>query len=166
MNTALFGRCGMPCGLCSMHHIQGESRCAGCRQNTKSFSAGCTRFSCCSEKGHLSCGQCEKYPCDKIANMAEFKGFHTNKVWLSICEEIRQQGLENWYPQYEERCLLLEEALAQYNNGRMKNFLCKLFIERDLDELKVLMRQAAEVQSESPKESFKRFMELALLQNL
>lgn len=51
-------------------------------------------------------------------------------------------------------------ALRKYNDGRMKRFLCELFIQRDLDTLQTLMCRAERI-SGTPKEAGKSFRALA-----
>lgn len=74
--------------------------------------------------------------------MEEFKGLDTGKVWLRICADIRENGVDAWYPAYEAKCLLLKEALDRYNDGRMKSFLCRLFIAQELSVLQAIMAEA------------------------
>lgn len=137
-----FGRCGMPCGLCAMYHTQGDSRCVGCCDSEDSFASQCKMFRCCGGKGHVSCGQCAEYPCAQVDAMEEFKGLDTGKVWLRVCGDIRESGVEAWYPAYEAKCLLLREALDRYNDGRMKSYLCRLFIAQALPVLQAIMQEA------------------------
>jgi hypothetical protein len=54
---------------------------------------------------------------------------------------------------------MLTTALERYNNGRMKRFLCELFIQRDTDVLRDIMLRA-EALSGNPKEIGKAFQEL------
>ncbi len=54
---------------------------------------------------------------------------------------------------------MLTQALARYNNGRMKRFLCELFIHQDIDTLKEIMRRAENL-SGDPKEIGKAFQDI------
>lgn len=55
---------------------------------------------------------------------------------------------------------MLTTALARYNNGRMKRYLCELFLQQDADTLREIMRRA-ETLSGTPKENGKAFQSVA-----
>ncbi len=55
---------------------------------------------------------------------------------------------------------MLTVALARYNNGRMKRYLCELFLQQDADTLREIMRRA-ETLSGTPKENGKAFQPVA-----
>jgi hypothetical protein len=77
------------------------------------------------------------------------------------CTLIAAQGFDIWYRDYAEKAALLTTALRKYNDGRMKRFLCELFIQRDLDDtLQTLMCRAERI-SGTPKEAGKSFRALA-----
>ena len=76
------------------------------------------------------------------------------------CRFVAEHGLAVWQREYSERAALLTEALAKYNDGRMKRYLCELFIKTDLDALRELMRRAETI-SGTPKEAGKAFRALS-----
>lgn len=69
------------------------------------------------------------------------------------------QGFDVWYRDYAEKAVLLTDALRKYNDGRMKRFLCELFIGRDLDTLQTLMHRAGSIAG-TPKDVGKAFRAL------
>lgn len=92
--------------------------------------------------------------------MDEFKGFDTGKVWLLINAQIAEQGIERWRAGYQEKCDLLKTALENHNDGRMKNYLCRLFVHSDLPLLKKIMQQAESMDEQSPRDRGKRFKQI------
>lgn len=51
---------------------------------------------------------------------------------------------------------MLTAALETYNDGRMKRFLCELFIQQDLDTLERIMEAAKQLEG-SKKDISERF---------
>lgn len=99
-------------------------------------------------------------PCARLGKMGEFSDLRTNHAKERTCKAVAQSGFEGWYAEYAERAELLTLAQQKYNNGRMKRYLCELFIQRDADELRALMR-SAEALAGTPKELGKAFQALA-----
>jgi len=102
---------------------------------------------------------CGEFPCARLGKMGDFSDLNTNRVKQRTCSAIAVSGFESWYREYEERADLLTVALERYNNGRMKRFLCELFIQQDIGILREIM-QKAEALSGSPKEIGKAFQEI------
>lgn len=59
---------------------------------------------------------------------------------------------------------MLTVALERYNNGRMKRYLCELFLQRDLETLRQIMARAESVEEPDPKARGRAFQ--ALLREL
>ena len=102
---------------------------------------------------------CVEFPCMHLGKMGDFRDLNTNHVKERTCSSVSASGFESWYQEYEERANLLTEALERYDNGRMKRFLCELFIQQDINTLRKIMHQA-EALSGSPKEIGKAFQEI------
>ena len=92
--------------------------------------------------------------------MSDFRDLNTGNAKQRTCAFVSERGFDAWYTEYAERADMLTEALAKYNNGRMKRFICEIFIQRELTELRVLMQRAREITGE-PKEAGKEFRKLA-----
>ena len=141
MEDLAYGYCGMPCALCSRYRTEGSSRCPGCSQDGY-YTESCKIHRCCREKGLDHCGLCGEYPCPRLQKMGDFSDLCTGRVWERDCARIAREGMEPWSRDYRERDRLLTEALARYNNGRMKRYLCELFIARELSFLRELLTRA------------------------
>ena len=154
-----YGYCGMPCALCTRYRAAGKSRCPGCSVDGY-YTDVCRVHHCCREKGLRHCGLCPDFPCARLGKMGDFKDLNTGQVKRRTCALIAEAGFDAWYQDYAQRVEMLTEALQKYNDGRMKRFLCELFIRRDLETLKGLMRRAQGI-SGTPKEAGKAFRALA-----
>lgn len=153
-----YGYCGMPCALCTRYRTSGKSKCPGCSHNGY-YTDSCKVHHCCQEKGLKHCGMCAEFPCVRLDKMNDFSDLDTNNVMKKNCSSIAISSFELWYQEYTERATLLTSALDRYNNGRMKRFLCELFIQQDIQILRAIMHQA-EVLSGKPKEIGKAFQEI------
>ena len=91
--------------------------------------------------------------------MGDFRDLNTNHVKERICREIAAEGFDAWYQKYTECADLLTVALERYNNGRMKRYLCELFIQQDIKTLRSIMREAEKLTG-TPKENGKAFQML------
>lgn len=61
-------RCGLLCSECDYREQAG---CKGCVNIEKPFwGESCPVKSCCEEKGHEHCGQCENFPCALLKQFA------------------------------------------------------------------------------------------------
>ena len=69
-------------------------------------------------------------------------------------------GLPAWLAEYEEKADLLTLALERYNNGRMKRYLCELFLQQDLGALRRIMTRAETLEESDPKARGKAFQAL------
>jgi len=92
--------------------------------------------------------------------MGDFSDLNTNHVKQRICATIVSTGFDAWY-EYTERAKLLTIALVRYNDGRMKRFLCELFIQRDIVTLPEIMR-GADTLTATPKKTVRRFTPLSM----
>lgn len=150
-----YGYCGMPCALCSRYRTEGTSRCPGCSHDGY-YTEPCKVHHCIREKGLAHCGLCGEFPCVKLGRMGDFSDLNTNHVKERTCRAVAARGLADWQQEYQSRADLLTVALARYNNGRMKRYLCELFIQQPLSTLQEIMDRA-EALSGSPKECGKAF---------
>ena len=154
-----YGYCGMPCALCSRYHTNGTSRCPGCSHDGY-YTDPCKVHHCCREKGLAHCGQCDTFPCERLGKMSDFSDLNTNHVKQRTGQTIREQGFDQWYAEYAERAELLAYALGHYNDGRMKRYLCELFIQQDQEILKKIMSCAESIITDTPKEAGREFKKI------
>ncbi len=153
-----YGYCGMPCALCTRYRTAGTSKCPGCSHDGY-YTEPCRVHHCCKTKAITHCGNCAEFPCVRLGKMGDFSDLTTNHVKERTCQCVAAHGFEAWYRDYAERAELLTLALVRYNNGRMKRFLCELFIQQEISTLREIM-QKAEALSGSPKEIGKAFQEI------
>ncbi len=138
MSDYAYGYCGMPCALCTRYRTNGKSRCPGCSHDGY-YTEPCKVYRCCKEKKMIQCGLCEDFPCERLGKMGDFSDLSTNHAKERNSRRIAAEGYEKWYVEYKERADLLTLALDRYNNGRMKRFLCELFIQQDIEVLRKIM---------------------------
>lgn len=74
--------------------------------------------------------------------MGEFSDLRTKNAKQRTCKSVLDNGFNGWYDEYEKRADLLTVALDNYNDGRMKRYLCELFIQQDIAVLSKIMAQA------------------------
>lgn len=154
-----YGYCGIMCALCNRHIVNGNSACSGCSQNGY-YSESCKIAKCCKGKNILHCALCEEFPCAEVKKIGDFSDLNTNEHYTKVCHCISEKGFEVWYQEYEVRKALLMIALEKYNNGRMKRYLCELFMREDLIVLQEIMK-AADKLTGTPKECSSQFKSLA-----
>lgn len=150
-----YGYCGMPCALCTRYRTDGSSRCPGCSFDGY-YTEPCKVHHCCRDKALEHCGNCGDFPCARLGKMGDFRDLNTGHVKQRTCAAIAASGFERWYDEYAERTDLLTVALKNYNNGRMKRFLCELFIQQDISTLREIMQQAEKLTGDA-KEKGKAF---------
>lgn len=153
-----YGYCGMPCALCTRYRTNGKSRCPGCSHDGY-YTEPCKVYRCCKEKKVVQCGMCEEFPCIRLGKMGGFNDLNTNNAKKRNSLHIADEGFEHWYEEYIERADLLTMALERYNNGRMKRYLCELFIQQDIVILREIMT-LAETLNGTPKEMGKSLQEI------
>jgi len=122
--TNLIGCCGLYCGLCPRYQSGAPGRCHGCK--TFTFVTSCKIRNCCvKRKGLTTCAECDDFPCEKNnPETHQYEYFVTNKVCIPNLYRIKEVGLEIWLGEQKERQLILENLLAEYNEGRSKSFYC------------------------------------------
>lgn len=150
-----YGYCGMPCALCTRYYINGKSRCPGCSYDGY-YTDVCKVHHCCCAKKNKHCGRCDNFPCASLGKMGEFSNLKTNHVKERTCEMVKSLGFSYWYEEYVRRAKLLEEAVEKYDDGRMKRYLCELFIQKDFSMLEKIMSEARDLTG-SLKEKSKMF---------
>jgi len=120
----LAGCCGLYCGLCPRFQSTAPSRCSGCKIICLTIS--CKIYNCCVKKrGLATCAECDDFPCEKNNPEAhQYEYFVTHKPCISNLHRIKEVGLETWLAEQRERRLMLENLLANYNDGRSMSFYC------------------------------------------
>jgi len=122
------GCCGIDCGLCPRYYTAGGSRCPGC--GGKGFDEvhpSCAVKKCCADNHGLeACGQCPEYPCQRYEDRKKMErdSFVTHKKMYRNHEKIRADGIERFMAEQCVRVSILEDLLANFDDGRTKSFYC------------------------------------------
>lgn len=80
-------------------------------------------------------------------------------AWLATVTAIQSSSFDDWYAEYQRKAELLNIALEHYNSGRMKRYLCELFINNDIGKIELIMKQAS-LLMDNKKEKSLKFKEL------
>ena len=131
----LFSLCGLNCGLCPMLL---ENYCGGCGNGNQS----CRIAKCSLEHGKVEyCYECEQYPCEKYQHIDEYDSFITHRRQKADLEKAQSIGIERYNLEQQEKIQILSHLLANYNDGRRKNFFCVAVNLLELSELQDAMKQ-------------------------
>jgi hypothetical protein len=93
-------------------------------------------------KGFTTCTECKESPCERYFR----RGWGTDELSKTAeksLESIKKTGMKDWLKEQRKRRLLLENLLANYNEGRSMSFYCLAamlmppkLIEKAISELK------------------------------
>lgn len=130
-----FSLCGLGCALCSMH-LGGY--CPGCGGGAGNQS--CALAKCSLEHGGIQfCWECPEYPCPRYQGFDDGDSFVPHRNRQQDIAQARELGLDVYLAQLEERRGILEELLAQYNDGRRKTFFNTAVYLLPLEDLRFVM---------------------------
>lgn len=131
----LFSLCGLKCGLCVMY-IGGY--CPGCGGGDGN--QPCSIAKCSMQHGNIRfCYECEEYPCAKYDGMDDYDSFVPHRSRQKDFDSARQMGIEAYAAQLHEKMAILDELLANYNDGRRKTFFDTAVYLLELDDVKTVM---------------------------
>jgi hypothetical protein len=135
------------------------SKCPGCggvATGTYEFVAHCGVNSCAKRHGGVEyCYLCEEYPCKKYYDSEKIKdSFITKLRQLADFQKVKEIGLAAYQAELKEKVSILERLLADFDDGRRKNFFCLAVNLLELADIKDVMAQLdAETKPDSaPKE--------------
>jgi len=157
----LFAACGINCGLCPRYYTVGTSRCPGCAgEGFSEVHPTCGVLSCCQQvfersptrpkgavsakrkllsKGYEYCYECDEFPCKRIDNLGETDSFVSHKNKIRDMLKAKQNGIEAYKAELNEKVKILEKLLNNYNDGRRKSFFCLAVNLLDFDDVKMVM---------------------------
>ena len=131
----LFSLCGLNCGLCPM--LLGN-HCGGCGNGNQS----CKIAKCSLEHDAVVyCFECGLYPCEKYQNIDEYDSFITHRRRKADLEKAQRIGIEQYNHEQKEKVQMLNHLLANFNDGRRKNFFCVAVNLLELPELREIFSQ-------------------------
>ncbi len=145
-----FSLCGLACGLCPHFNTQSTSACPGCGgQEFHRRHPSCAVISCNRRHDGVEyCVECSEYPCGKYQAVSEKDSFITYKHVLDDFTILRDTGADAFQEMIVAKMAILRILLAEYNDGRKKNFYClavTLIPLSDLEQLMHQVRQSAEI---------------------
>lgn len=126
-----FSLCGLNCGLCPMRL---NHYCPGCGGGEGNQSCSIAR--CSLQRQNVEyCFQCGDYPCEKYDHIDEYDSFITHQHQKQDMEKFREQGKALYTQEQQQKRVLLEYLLDNYNDGRKKNLFCAAVNLLDLEHL-------------------------------
>lgn len=140
INYPDIGVCGLSCKLCPRYHTDGESRCCGCKTESRT-AAGCPFITCAIKKKQVEfCHDCRDSPaCDKWKKHREAgRSRDSFKCYRKLDDDIefvKVNGVQRFAECQDARETLLKEMLADYNEGRSKSYYCIAATVLDVEEL-------------------------------
>lgn len=141
------GVCGLSCRLCPMYHIDGESRCHGCKSEAR-MTVGCPFITCAVKRmGIEFCWDCkEGMKCEKWKKHRDsgklqdsFKCYQKLEDDISF---IHKNGVESFEKLQKLREKLFNEMLHEFNEGRSKNYYCIAATVLEIEELEAALTSA------------------------
>lgn len=141
------GICGLSCRLCPRYQTDGESKCGGCKSESR-MAAGCPFITCAIKKKSVEfCWDCEEHvTCEKWRKRRE-SGKHQDsfKCYQRLDDDIAfigEHGIEEFEKAQKTRENLLLEMLREYNEGRSKSYYCIAATILEIEELKKALNGA------------------------
>ena len=141
------GVCGLSCRLCPSYHAQGESKCGGCKSQSR-MAVGCPFITCAvKKKGIEFCWECEEgETCTKWREHRTFSQRHDTFVCYQKLEDniafIRQKGVKEFAKAQRSKERLLRDMLDGFNEGRSKTYYSIAATVMETAELKTTLSQA------------------------
>ena len=138
------GICGLSCRLCPMHHVDGESRCGGCKSEFR-MTAGCPFITCAIRKREIEfCWDCTEHnTCEKWSKHREGGKNHDSFKCYQKLEDniafIQENGVSEFEKLQKKREKLLKQMLRDFNEGRSKRYYCIAATVFEIDELQKLL---------------------------
>lgn len=112
--------------------------CGGCGNGNQS----CKIARCSLEHGKIEyCYECENYPCEKYQYIDKYDSFITHKLQKTDMKRAQNIGIEQYNLEQQEKTQILSYLLANYNDGRRKNFFCVAVNLLELSELREAVKQ-------------------------
>lgn len=138
---ALFSACGLNCGLCPRYQMNGKSKCPGCAgKDFLTVHPSCGVLSCSQRRGLEYCFQCEEYPCKKYDNADLWDSFITHKKQFNDMEKAKI-NINDYKLELDKKVEILENLIANYDDGRTKSFYCIAVNLLDLKDIIYVLKQ-------------------------
>lgn len=129
--------CGLNCLLCPLN-VGGY--CPGCGGGTGN--QGCPRARCARDIGITDfCFQCGQYPCALYDHSSDYDSFVPTGQMEEDMRRIQELGAEAYVRALEEKRVILDTLLAEWNDGRRKSLYCTAAYRLELDVLRTVTSQ-------------------------
>ncbi len=141
------GVCGLSCRLCPSYHIEGRSRCGGCKSEGR-IAVGCPFLTCAVKRKEIEfCWDCtESEACEKWRGHREYgKKRDTFKCYQKLDKNIhfiQENGITEFEKQQKIREQMLREMLRVFNEGRSKRYYSIAATVLEIEELKAALGEA------------------------
>lgn len=148
----LFSACGLNCGLCPRYQMNGASQCPGCAgRDFLAKHPKCGVLSCSQRKGFAYCYQCDEFPCPKYDGADQSDSFITHLHQFRDMEKAKRWGIDAYRQELNEKVGMLEQLLANYDDGRRKSLFCLAVNLLETEDIKHVLEQlTSEAQSDAP----------------
>ncbi|WP_343208649.1 DUF3795 domain-containing protein [Anaerolentibacter hominis] len=163
-SNPLFSLCGLNCAICPMYLGQ---YCPGCGGGAGNQSCRITKCSLVHGKPEY-CYECAEYPCDKYDGIDDYDSFISHRNRHKDMARAKEMGTEHYQAELSEKAVILDDLLANYNDGRRKTFYCTAVNLLDLNDIRSIinnLRQETDGENLSLKEkaasSVRLFQEMA-----
>ena len=141
------GVCGLSCRLCPRYHTGAQSRCWGCKTESR-MAVGCPFITCAVKKQRIEfCWGCEaNETCEIWKKHRQFGKQHdTFKCYQKLEEDIsfiQKNGIGDFEKIQRVREEILEEMLQGFNEGRSKSYYCIAATVLGVEELREALTRA------------------------
>lgn len=145
------GICGLSCRLCPSYHVQGASRCGGCKSANR-MAAGCPFITCAVKKRQVEfCWDCEESEtCQKWSHHREASRKHDSFVCYQRLDDniafIQREGVRAFEKEQKTKEKWLNEVLRGFNDGRSKTYYSIAATVMEIEDLKAAL-SVAEIKS-------------------
>lgn len=135
-----FSLCGLNCALCPRFHTEGSSRCPGCGGPDFALKhPTCAVVTCNRKHDNVEfCYQCSAYPCKRYSEPGTADSFISYKTRLQDMKDA-EQNLHEYLSTLRRKQDILEDLIANYNDGKSKGFYCLAVNLLPLDALNEIM---------------------------
>jgi hypothetical protein len=143
------GVCGLSCRLCPSFYTEGESRCGGCKSQSR-MAVGCPFITCAvKRRGIEFCWDCgESAACQRWQDHREYGKGHDTFVCYAKLEDniafIREKGMPAFVREQKKRAELLASMLEGFNEGRSKRYYSIAATVMGVSEVEAALVEALE----------------------
>lgn len=87
---------------------------------------------------------CGEYPCKRLVGADEKDSFITHRPQLKDLEKAKKLGMPLYKQELDEKVLLLQQLLGEFNDGRRKNFYCVAVNLLELEDVRAVLKRVCD----------------------